>query len=162
MKDQIEGGVFFERQDLLPGLDLVFFDTTSICFEGEWRREAWSERTQQGHRPDLNQVVTGVVIDTNGKPVCCEIWPGNTADVKTLIPVVERIRGRFHIGQFCLVADRGMISAETVGTERKKDSVHFGSQNAQGNRDKRRCAIPSGSIPGSISRRKIFKRPDTP
>ena len=67
-----------------------------------------------GHRPDLNQVVAGVVIDTNGKPVCCEIWPGNTADVKTLIPVVARIRGRFHIGQFCIVADRGMISAETL------------------------------------------------
>ena len=66
------------------------------------------------HRPALNQVVAGVVIDRNGKPVCCEIWPGNTADVKTQIPVVERIRGRFHIGQFCLVADRGMISAETV------------------------------------------------
>lgn len=66
------------------------------------------------HRPDLNQMVVAVVIDSKGKPVCCEMWPGNTADVKSLIPVIERIRSRFHIGRFCIVADRGMISAETL------------------------------------------------
>lgn len=66
------------------------------------------------HRPDLNQMVVGAVIDSKGKPVCCEMWPGNTADVKSLMPVIERIRTRFHIGRFCIVADRGMISAETL------------------------------------------------
>jgi len=59
-------------------------------------------------------MVVGAVIDSHGKPVCCEMWPGNTADVKSLIPVIGRIRSRFHIGPFCIVADRGMISAETV------------------------------------------------
>ena len=38
----------------------------------------------------------------------------HTADVKTLIPVVDRIRSRFHIGRFYVVADRGMISEETM------------------------------------------------
>jgi transposase len=38
------------------------------------------------------------------------MWPGNTADVNTLIPVTNRIRDRFGVGQFCLLADRGMIS----------------------------------------------------
>ena len=66
------------------------------------------------HRPDLNQMVVGVMIDSTGKPVCCEMWPGNMADVNSLIPVTHRIRSRFHPGQFCIVADRGMISADTV------------------------------------------------
>ena len=114
MKDLIEEGIFFERRDLFTGLDLVFFDTTSMYFEGEGGETLGQRGHSKDHRPDLNQVVVGVVIDTNGKPVCCEIWPGNTADVKTLIPVVDRIRGRFHIGQFCIVADRGMISAKTL------------------------------------------------
>jgi transposase len=35
-------------------------------------------------------------------------------DVKTLVPVVERLRRRFAIGRVCVIADRGMISAETV------------------------------------------------
>lgn len=35
MKDLTEVGIFCERRDLFTGLDLVFFDTTSPCFEGE-------------------------------------------------------------------------------------------------------------------------------
>src|SRR5262249_27692827 len=47
-------------------------------------------------------------------PICCELWPGNTADVTTLIPVVDRLRKRFAVGKVCIVADRGMISKETI------------------------------------------------
>jgi transposase len=54
-------------------------------------------------------MVVCVVLDDNGMPLCCEMWPGNTTDVKTLLPVVEGIRKRF-----CVVADRGMISQETL------------------------------------------------
>jgi transposase len=42
------------------------------------------------------------------------MWPGNTADVTTLIPVIERLRRRFAIARVCVVADRGLISAETL------------------------------------------------
>lgn len=40
--------------------------------------------------------------------------PGNTADVTVLVPVVDRLRERFGIARACVVADRGMISAETI------------------------------------------------
>jgi hypothetical protein len=32
-----------------------------------------------------------------GRPICCEMWPGNTADVKTLLPIVKRMRERFSL-----------------------------------------------------------------
>ena len=113
-KDLIEEGTFFQRRDLFTGLDLVFFDTTSIYFEGQGGETIGQKGYSRDHRPDLNQMVVGALIDDKGKPVCCEMWPGNTADVNTLIPVIDRIRNRFHVGQFCIVADRGMISAETL------------------------------------------------
>jgi transposase len=113
-KDLIEEAMFYERRDLFTGLDLVFFDTTSIYFEGEGGESLGEKGHSKDHRPDLNQMVVGAVLDEGGKPICCEMWPGNTADVKTLIPVVDRIRNRFHIGRFCVVADRGMISEETM------------------------------------------------
>jgi len=59
-------------------------------------------------------MVVGAVLDAQGRPICCELWPGNTADVTTLIPVVDRLRQRFGIGTVCIVADRGMISRETI------------------------------------------------
>src|SRR4051794_18614695 len=42
------------------------------------------------------------------------MWPGNTADVGVLVPVIDRLRSRFGIGRVCVVADRGMISAATI------------------------------------------------
>src|SRR4051812_20342356 len=59
-------------------------------------------------------MIVGVVIDAAGRPVCSEMWPGNTADVSVLIPVIDRLRSRFAIGRVCVVADRGMICAETL------------------------------------------------
>ncbi len=113
-KDLIEEEMFHGRWDLFTGLDLVFFDTTSIYFEGEGGESLGEKGHSKDHRSDLNQMVVGAVLDEDGNPICCEMWPGNTADVKTLIPVVDRIRSRFHIGRFCMVADRGMISEETM------------------------------------------------
>lgn len=114
MKDIIEENMFRERRDLFSGLEIVFFDTTSIYFEGAGGDTLGKKGNSKDHRPDLNQMIVGAVIDDNGKPVCCEMWPGNTTDVKTLLPVTDRIRERFNVGQFCIVADRGMISNETM------------------------------------------------
>src|SRR6201986_3872234 len=59
-------------------------------------------------------MILAVLLDGDGRPVCSEMWPGNTADVTTVIPVIDRLRRRFDITRVCVVADRGMISAETV------------------------------------------------
>lgn len=123
-KDLIEENLFHEHRDLFTGLDFVFFDTTSIYFEGAGGYTIGQKGHNKEHRPDLNQMVVGVVIDNHGKPICCEMWPGNTADVKTLIPVTERIRNRFHVGQFCIIADRGMISTETM-TELEQKKIPY-------------------------------------
>lgn len=44
----------------------------------------------------------------------CFLLPGNTADITTLVPVVDQLRTRFGIERVCVVADRGLISAETI------------------------------------------------
>jgi transposase len=113
-KDLIEEMVFYDQRDLFSELEMVFFDTTSIYFEGRGGETIGQKGFSKDHRPDLNQMVVGAIIDDKGRPICCEMWPGNTTDVKTLIPVVDRVRKRFGIHRFCVVADRGMISAETI------------------------------------------------
>jgi transposase len=113
-KDLIEEALFRRRRDLFSDLDIVFFDTTSIYFEGEGGETIGQRGHSKDHRPDLKQMVVGMVLDRNGNPVCSELWPGNTADVKSLVPIVERLQKRFGIASVCIVADRGMISAETL------------------------------------------------
>ena len=121
-KDVVEERLFMRNRHLYSGLDLVFFDTTSIYFEGAGGETIGERGFSKDHRPDLNQMVVGVVLDEKGRPLCCEMWPGNTTDVKTLVPVVERIRDRFNVSKFCVVADRGMISKETLIEFEKPES----------------------------------------
>jgi transposase len=120
-KDLIEEALFAQRRDLFSDLALVFFDTTSIYFQGEGGKTIGKRGHSKDHRPDLKQMVVGVVLDQNGNPVCSELWPGNTADVKSLVPIVERLKRRFGIGSVCIVADRGMISAETLKEVEKRE-----------------------------------------
>lgn len=114
-KDRIEEALFLARRDLFDrSLSLVFFDTTSIYFEGAGGLDLGRRGHSKDHRPDLAQMVVGVVLDMDGRPVCSELWPGNTTDVKTLVPIVDRLKQTFHIEDVCIVADRGMISRETI------------------------------------------------
>jgi len=126
-KDLIEEALFARRRDLFTDLEMVFFDTTSIYFEGQGGPTIGQHGHSKDHRPDLKQMVVGMVLDRKGNPVCSELWPGNTADVKSLVPIVERLQSRFGIGSVSIVADRGMISAETLAeVERRKWSYILG------------------------------------
>ena len=94
--------------------DLVFIDTTSLyCYrdeETELRRRGYS----RDRRPELPQVVLCVAVDGKGWPIAWELFPGNTADTAALAQVVTKLRERFKIGKAVVVADRGMMSKETL------------------------------------------------
>jgi hypothetical protein len=114
VKDQIEEALFARRRDLFSELAVVFMDTTSLSFEGAGGETLGQRGHSKDHRPDLMQLILCVVIDAEGRPICTEIMPGNTADVRVLLPTIDRLRHRFAIGRACIVADRGMISAATI------------------------------------------------
>ena len=120
-KDLVEEELFRHRRDLFSSLDLVFFDTTSIYFEGEGGQTIGWYGHSKDHRPDRLQMVVGMVLDNQGNPVCSELWPGNAPDVKSLVPMVDRLKTRFPVGEVCIVADRGMISAETMSDLQRRN-----------------------------------------
>lgn len=113
-KDLIEEELFARRRDLFTDVELVFFDTTSIYFEGEGGQDIGRRGHSKDHRPDLKQMVVGMVLDNAGNPLCSTMWPGNTTDVTSLVPVVKRLQQHFGVQRVCIVADRGMISEPTM------------------------------------------------
>ena len=129
VKDVIEEKLFDRRRDLFTDLSAVFMDTTSLSFYGEGGETLGEHGYSKDYRPDLKQMILGLVVDGSGSPICTEMWPGNTADVTTLLPVIDRLRERFGIGRVCIVADRGMISAETIaGLEERKLEYILGAR----------------------------------
>jgi hypothetical protein len=120
VKDVIEEKLFDRRRDLFTDLSLVFMDTTSLSFYGAGGETLGKRGHSKDFRPDLAQMILALVVDAEGRPICTEMVPGNTADVTVLLPVVERLRTRFGITRACVVADRGMISADTIATLEKQ------------------------------------------
>jgi hypothetical protein len=113
-KDRIEELLFARRRDLFSSLSVLFFDTTSIYFEGEGGESLGQRGHSKDSRPDLKQMIVGAALDEQGRPVACELLPGNATDVKLFFPAIKALQSRFEAGSFCVVADRGMISQATV------------------------------------------------
>lgn len=113
-RDIVEEALFHRNRDLFTEFTLAFFDTTSIYFEGEGGESLGQRGHSKDHRPDLNQMIVGAVLNQDGRPVGCQMWPGNQPDSKSLIPIVDRMKEKFGLKRICWVADRGMISQKTI------------------------------------------------
>lgn len=115
VRDGLEKDLFFRDRDLFTQtLDVVFIDTTSTYIvrheQTELRRRGYS----RDRMPDCPQVVLCVAVNKKGWPIAWEILPGNTADIPAFVAMIEKLRTRFKIGRVMVVADRGMLSEETV------------------------------------------------
>jgi transposase len=159
-KDRIEEELFARRRDLLTTLDMVFFDTTSIYFEGQGGDTMGEPGFSKDHRPDLKQLVVGMVLDNSGTPLCSQILPGNATDVKSLLPVRARLERQFAVERVCLVADRGMISKHTL-TELERDRWPYilGARLRQGDAAMEKVLADGGAFEEVFPKAKASKAP---
>lgn len=116
-KEEIEKFLYQWKKDLFTiNVDVVLYDLTTLRFEstredlGELRKFGYSKEM----RTDCTQVVLGLLTDTEGIPLCFEVYPGNTFEGKTLQDIVEKMRGKFSIRRFIFIADRGLFSFENL------------------------------------------------
>jgi len=115
VREDLERALFFRDRDLLSqSIDLVFIDTTSTFVyrfeETELRQRGYS----RDRMPDQPQVVICLAVDAQGWPIAWDILPGSTADKPALVAMIEKLRERFRIRRAVVVADRGMISKDTI------------------------------------------------
>ncbi len=120
-KGAVEEGLLAAHRDLFTQLELVFFDTTSLYFEGEGGDQLGAYGHSKEHRSDRRQVVIGALLTGGGRPISCEVVPGNHSDANALLPIVDRARERFGLTQVCFIADRGTVSNRVIdGLEGRK------------------------------------------
>ncbi|MEK6902209.1 MAG: IS1634 family transposase [archaeon] len=119
-KDAIETAYFESNRDLFSQhLDLVLFDTTSIYYWGN-QDEASDPKDflQYGFSKDgkgnLKQLIVGVLMTSSGIPIAHEVFPGNTADVKSFAAIIKTVTEKYRLEKVILVADRGMVSEENL------------------------------------------------
>lgn len=115
VRDPLEKDLFLKDRDLFSqGLDLVFIDTTSTFIyrteQSVLRRRGYS----RDRMPDYPQVVICLAVDHAGWPIAWDLLPGNTADTAAFVAMIRKLRERFRIRRVVVVADRGMISKDTI------------------------------------------------
>jgi hypothetical protein len=115
VRHDMESALCWKDLDLFSQeYDVMFIDTTSLYVYHDRETEFFKRGYARHHRPDLPQVVLCVVVNAHGWPVAWEAFPGNTADKPALTRMVNRLRKRFQIKSVVVVADRGMISKDTI------------------------------------------------
>src|SRR5262247_2090178 len=103
---------------------LVLFDLTSSYFEGVTCPLARIGYSRDG-KPGTLQVNYGLLTDACGRPVSVSVFEGNTADPKTLLPQVEKVRRSVGIERLVMAGDRGMISNIQIEALRTLEGVDW-------------------------------------
>lgn len=105
-------------------VDVLFFDVTTLYFESveqdELRRFGFSKDCKFKE----TQVVLALVTTAEGLPIAYDLFPGNTFEGHTLLPIVKSFKTKYLVNDILLVADRGMFSEENLA-EMDKEGVQY-------------------------------------
>lgn len=116
--DDVEATVCQQIRPLLDGgLSVVFYDLTTVRYHGEEGGSDWPLITH-GYSKDTGgtarQFVLGVVQSACGLPLLHTVAPGNVGEASTVQAMLRHVLKRFAVKQLVLVADRGLLTLETL------------------------------------------------
>lgn len=110
-KEAIESHLFQMNRDLFNmKVDVVFYDVTTFHFESVQQDGLKDFGYSKNAKFNEVQVVLGMLVDCEGRPVGYELFPGNAFEGKTLEKALNCIDKRFGIRNVIIVADRGINS----------------------------------------------------
>jgi transposase len=95
-------------------VDCFFFDVTTLYFESVVEDDLKNFGFSKDLKHHTVQVVLALVVDVEGNPIAYEVFEGDLAETKTLIPVLESLRSRFSIKNVTVVCDRGLASQANI------------------------------------------------
>jgi transposase len=92
-------------------LSVVFYDLTTVGVTGQSDLED-DVRAYGRAKSGLveRQFMLSLVQTAEGLPIAQEVHPGNTAEAKTLLPMIRNLLARYPLKRVVLVADRGLLS----------------------------------------------------
>jgi len=103
---------------------LLFYDVTTLyfeTFEGDDLRKTGFSKDSKSQQP---QILVGLMVNKDGFPLAFDIFPGNTFEGHTILPVVNAFIQKNNVKRFTVVADAAMISAENI-KELKAEGIHY-------------------------------------
>ena len=110
---------------------LIYYDVTNYYFEIDRQDEMRKKGYSKEHRP--NPIIQmGLFIDTFGVPISYRLFPGNTVDCETLIPILSEMKKQYGIGRAIVVADKGINSGDNIAFSSIAENGYVFSQSVRG------------------------------
>jgi len=96
-------------------LSVVFYDLTTVAVTGQTDLEE-DVRAYGRAKSGLieRQFMLSLVQTAEGLPIAHEVHPGNTAEAKTLLPMIRGLLARYPLKRVVLIADRGLLSTANI------------------------------------------------
>jgi transposase len=113
-KERIEQQIYKNVKNLYSlKVDIVFYDITSTYFEGGGPKDLEKFGFSRDDKKNNKQILLGIVL-ANGLPIAHYVFPGNTADKKTLEFVIKNLEEKFELKNIIVVADKGINTNDNV------------------------------------------------
>jgi transposase len=106
---------------------LVFYDVTNYYFESE-NLEGLRQKGVSKENRETGIVQMGLFIDKEGIPITYELFPGNTNDLSTMKPLLQKIKKEYNLGKITIVADKGNNSGDNLAYIDNEDDFYIISQ----------------------------------
>ena len=92
---------------------LVYYDVTNYYFEIDEQDDLRRKGAEKSNRKDPI-VQMGLLLDKIGLPISYKLFPGNTHDSQTLLPILTSIKKKFGIKRIIVVADKALNSGDNI------------------------------------------------
>lgn len=96
------------------GINLVFYDVTTLYFETDKEDDLRQKGYSKDHRMDMPQVVIGLLVDKDGYPFDFDIFEGSAFEGHTFKIVVRKLLRQYHFADLTIVTDAGMLSDDNI------------------------------------------------
>ena len=124
--------------------ELVYYDVTNYYFEIDEADELRKKGVSKEHRP--NPIVQmGLFMDTMGLPISYGLFPGNTNDCETMIPLLAEMKRDYEIGRVIVVADKGMNTTRNITFNLIRGDGYVYSQTVRGGHKELKDYVLDGS-----------------
>jgi transposase len=106
--------------------DVLLYDLTSTYVEGAAERNPMMRRGySRDHRPDCEQMVLALIVNSEGFPFSYETFDGNRADVSTMEAILRMVERKYGKARRIWVLDRGIVSEENLQAIRKRGGQYL-------------------------------------
>jgi transposase len=106
--------------------DVLLYDLTSTYVEGAAQKNPMMRRGySRDHRPDCQQMVIALIVNSEGFPFSYETFDGNRADVSTMETILRMVERKYGKARRIWVFDRGIVSEENLAAIRKRGGQYL-------------------------------------